>query len=224
MNILVYRDIAAACNAASILISAQMIKKPDSIIGFSPNSVWKDVYDKLHQMTRAGLLDWSDIKALTPYERMGAFLQHQEAFSAQLHESLYKKVNLNYDNIRMPRYHQDPVALCAEYDDSLSMLGNLDMLLLEVDSTGSILGYVSDHTFPAAVHLTADEYHAGIITIGIGTIMSTKMPLVLATGKDQAMIIKRILTGTVTPKIPASILQLHPDVIFILDEQAASLL
>lgn len=148
MNILVYKDTATACSAAAILISAQMIEKPDSIIGFSPNPIWRCVYDRLYQMTRTGLLDWTDIKALTPYERIGAFLQQQDAFSAQLYELLYKRVNLNHENIRMPRYNQDPIALCENYDNTISGLGDLDMLLLDINSSGSILGYLSDNFFP----------------------------------------------------------------------------
>ena len=71
---------------------------------------------------------------------------------------------------------------------------------------------------------SADEVPRQALTMGIKTIMQAKKVLVVVSGKDKAEIVKKAFTGPVTPQVPASILQMHPDVILVADEAAASLL
>jgi glucosamine-6-phosphate deaminase len=68
-----------------------------------------------------------------------------------------------------------------------------------------------------------DEVPRQAYTMGVGTIMNARKVLLIASGKDKAEIVKKAFFGPVTPEVPASILQMHPDFILVADEAALSL-
>ncbi len=226
MNILVYKNAATAVHAVATLFAAQLIEKPDSVIGFSPAPIWKKVYSQLIEMTEQGLLDWSDVKAITPCERLGTFSEQEESIGALLYERLYGKVNLRPQNIRMPKYHQDISVLCSDFENTLLSLGKIDMLLLDFTLSGSIVCQEPANHFQAVAHVSTGDYYAPsvdsrTVTMGSGTMMAARKPIIFITGQTYAEAVDRFINGPITPTFPASILQLHQDAILILDEAAA---
>lgn len=120
----------------------------------------------------------------------------------------------------------DPDKECAEYETKISAAGGLDLAVLGIGPNGHIAYNEPGTGFDSLTHLAKLEnqkFEHGL-TMGIKTIMNAKKIILLAKGANKAGIIKRAVEGQVDVSCPASVLQQHPDVTWLLDPAAASLL
>ena len=158
-----------------------------------------------------------------------------------MQENLFNHISIDPANTMVPDgLAEDVEAMCADYEAKIEALGGVDIQLLGIGHDGHIGFNEPCDYFPAATHEveleeitrqankrffdSIDEVPTAAYTMGIGTVMAARKVLLLATGKDKAEIIQKSFFGPVTPMIPASILQFHPDVTVIVDEAAASLI
>ncbi len=239
MGILVYRDQTTASTAAATLIAAQVIEKPDSVIGFAAGRAMESIYARLVGMTGSGLLDWSDIRAFNPCEFLGASASDVFSVSAFLTNKLYAKANFSRKHLYMPNSSEaDSDSACAQYEDDILNVGGLDLQLLTIGVDGSMVGNGGGQSFAQMTHrarVTQEIWNElendvlpdtvapkELISIGTGTIMLAKKVIVTVFGAEKANAVERMLNGPVTPAMPASVLQLHQNVVFILDEAAAA--
>lgn len=228
MGILVYKDAVSACAAAATLFAAQIIETPDSNLGFVTGSTPAGVYGQLVEMTASGILDWSDINTFNLSEYVGLPLGHPESSLACMEENLFAKVGIKRRNIHLPKGDmKDLDAACATYEDEIINAGGIDLLLLCLGRNGSIGFNAPGREFPPVTHAvplpaepSAKPRYA--LTMGIGTIMSARRIVMLATGEEKADAVSRMLNSAVSPAVPATVLQLHRKVTYILDESAAS--
>ena len=228
MGILVYRDAASACAAAATLFAAQIIETPDSTLGFVTGTTPAGVYHRLVGMTTSGLLDWSDVKTFNLSEYAGLPAGHPESSLACMEEQLFDKVGIKRRNIHLPKADtKDLAAACSAYEDEIINAGGIDLMLLCLGRNGSIGFNAPGKEFPPVTHAVAlpTEENAKpryAITMGIGTVMSARRIMMLATGEEKAEAVSRMLNNAVSPSLPATVLQLHRKVTYILDEAAAS--
>jgi glucosamine-6-phosphate deaminase len=158
-----------------------------------------------------------------------------------MNNNLFNHINIDKANTNVPNgLAEDVDAECARYNDVINTLGPIDIQVLGMGHNGHIGFNEPDDHFPLETHkvdlaqstidanarffASADEVPRQALTMGIKTIMQAKKVLVVVSGKDKAEIVKKAFTGPVTPQVPASILQMHSDVILVADEAAASLL
>jgi glucosamine-6-phosphate deaminase len=239
MGILVYRDQTTASTAAATLIAAQVIEKPDSAIGFAAGKAMESIYARLVGMTGSGLLDWSDILAFNPCEFLDGSASDTFSVSAFLTKKLYAKVNLSRKHIYVPcSADMDADAVCAQYEDSILNVGGLDLQPLTIGVDGSLIGNSGGQSFNPMTHrahVTQEIWNElendvlpdidapkELISIGTGTIMQAKKIIVTVFGAEKASAVERMIDGPITPAMPASVLQMHQNVVFILDEAAAA--
>ena len=152
-----------------------------------------------------------------------------------MNENLFSKVNIDPAKTNLPDgTNLDTAAECARYNGIIHKLGGIDLQLLGIGHNGHIGFNEPTDNFPATVHtvqLTESTINANsrlferredvptqAITMGIGTIMKAKKILLIA-GPDKAEIVEKACFGKVTPEVPASVLQLHPDVTVILSAE-----
>ena len=175
------------------------------------------------------MLDWSDVKTFNLSEYAGLPLTHPESSFSCMEEQLFHKVGVKRKNIHFPKGDEKDLSVaCSAYEDEIINAGGIDLMLLCLSRNGSIGFNAPAKEFPPVTHAVAlpgDETDAKMhyaITMGIGTVMSARRIVMLATGEEKAEAVSRMLNNAVSPAIPATVLQLHRKVTYIMDEAAAS--
>lgn len=222
---------------AANVISAQIIMKPDSVLGLATGSSPIGTYKNLVERFQNGDLDFSQITSVNLDEYKGLPRENDQSYYYFMQENLFKHVNIKASYL--PDGTQEySAAECRRYEEQICSLGGVDLQLLGLGHNGHIgFNEPSDH-FEKATHCvdlqertieankrffaSIDDVPRQAYTMGIGTIMRARKILIIVSGKDKADILAEALTGPVTPRVPASILQMHPDVIVVADEDALS--
>ena len=224
---------------AANLIAAQIILKPDSILGLATGSSPVGTYEHLVEMYENGDLDFSQVTTVNLDEYKGLAGSDEQSYRYFMNTHLFHKININHANTYVPNGTEpDAEKACQAYNELLHKIGPADIQILGLGHDGHIgFNEPSDH-FENETHcvdLTETTIQANkrffdsekdvpkqAYTMGIGTIMRCKKLIVVVSGKDKASILKQVIQGPVTPEVPGSILQFHPDCIIIADEDALS--
>ena len=224
---------------AASIIAAEVIAKPDCVLGLATGSTPIGMYKELIKGYEAGDLDFSQVKSVNLDEYVGLAPTHDQSYRYFMQNNLFNHVNIDDANTNVPQgLADDPEAECARYNQVMRDLGGIDIQVLGMGHNGHIGFNEPDDHFPLETHVvdlqestinanarffaSADDVPKQAMTMGIGNIMNAKKILVVVSGEDKAEIVKKAFTGPVTPFVPASILQLHPDVILVGDEAALS--
>ena len=239
MKIYEMKDYAAASRKAAAVIAAQIISKPDSVLGLATGSTPIGTYQQLITWYLDGDLDFSRVSSANLDEYKGLTRENDQSYYYFMHENLFDHVNMKPENTHIPDgMERDAVKECARYEDQIAKLGGVDLQLLGLGHNGHIgFNEPADH-FAKTTHLvdlqestieankrffaSADEVPKQAYTMGCGTIMKARKILIVVTGEGKAGIVKKAFFGPVTPQVPASLLQLHPDVTLVADKAALS--
>jgi len=240
MRIIRTKDYAEASAVAAEIMAAQIILKPDSVIGLATGSTPVGMYAELVKKNQAGL-DFSSVTTVNLDEYVGLAPEHEQSYRRFMNENLFDHVNIKPENTHLPDgMAADPEAECVRYEALIKSLGGIDMQLLGIGHNGHIgFNEPSDHfvldtncislterTIEANSRFFAsrDEVPRRALSMGIRTIMNAGRILLLITSREKAEILKKAVCGPVTPAVPASILQLHKDVTLVADAEALSAL
>jgi len=235
MEFHVYENAQKACEAAAILIAAQITGKSDCILGLATGSTPIPVYEKLVEWYKNGVLDFSKVRSFNLDEYIGIDHKNPLSYHAFMQENLFDHVNICPENTHVP----DGNMTGEEYDASIRAAGGIDIQLLGIGKNGHIGFNEPADTFTYGTHVTdltqstidansrffesIDDVPRQAISMGIGSIMEARRVILVATGKDKADAVYKMMRGPVTPEVPASVLQLHPDCVILVDEAAAEL-
>ena len=221
-----YRDMS---RKTANIISAQIILKPDCVLGLATGSTPVGTYDQLVEWYQKGDLDFSEVRTVNLDEYKGLDHENDQGFCIG---------HSYFCNIPNGKAESDAEE-CEAYDRLIRQLGGIDLQLLGLGHNGHIGFNEPSDTFTRTTHLvdlqlstieankrffsSIDLVPRQAYTMGIGTILQAKKILIAVSGKDKAEIVRRAFFGPVTASVPASILQLHPDVTLVADEDALSL-
>ena len=226
---------------AANLIAAQITLKPDSVLGLATGSSPIGTYDRLVEMYQDGDLDFSQITTVNLDEYKGLPGSHEQSYRYFMNTHLFHRVNISYDNTYVPDGTEtDSEKCCQAYNELIHRVGPADIQLLGLGHDGHIGFNEPNDEFDKETHCvdltemtieankrffnSIDEVPRQAYTMGIATIMRAKCVLMVVSGKDKAEILKKSFFGPITPQVPASILQLHPNFVLIADEDALSAL
>ncbi len=227
-----------SCKAAHI-IAAQVTLKPDSVLGLATGSTPIGTYENLVKWYESGDLDFSEITTVNLDEYKGLPRDNDQSYYYFMHQHLFDHVNIPEGRTYLPDGTKEDSELeCRRYEERIQSLGGVDLQLLGLGHNGHIGFNEPDDVFANETHCvnlqertieankrffaSADEVPRQAYTMGIGTIMRAKKILIVVSGADKADTVKEAFFGPITPKVPASILQLHPDVTLVADEAALS--
>lgn len=239
MKIIRAKDYEDMSRKAAGVIAAQVIMKPDCVLGLATGSTPVGAYRLLSEWCRKGELDFSEITSVNLDEYKGLSRDHAQSYYYFMNENLFKHINISRERTFLPDGTQpDSGKACADYNRVLHSVGGIDLQLLGLGHNGHIgFNEPSDHfglethcveltesTIKANQRFFAsyDDVPKQAYTMGIKTIMQARKVLVAVSGEDKADALKNSFFGPVTPKVPASILQLHCDVVLVADEAALS--
>ncbi|MVB10045.1 Glucosamine-6-phosphate deaminase 1 [Caprobacter fermentans] len=239
MNILWAPDYPAMSRKAANIISAQVILKPDSVLGLATGSTPLGVYRQLVDWYGKGDLDFSRVHSVNLDEYVGLPPDHSRSYSYYMRNYFFSHVNIGPENTNVPDgMAADLDAECERYDRLIESLGGIDLQLLGIGSTGHIGFNEPNEDFDKKTHKvrlkqatidansrffeSADAVPRFAVTMGIKAMMQAKKILLIASGEEKAEVLCRSLFGPVTPEVPASILQMHPCVTVVADDAALS--
>ena len=240
MRIVRAKDYEDMSRKAGNIIAAQVVAKPDCVLGLATGSTPIGAYKRLVEGYEAGDLDFSQVKTYNLDEYRGLPGTHDQSYRYFMNVNLFDHVNIDKANTHVPDgLVEDYEAACAEYDAAVAAAGGQDLQLLGIGNNGHI-GFnepgdafvkgthcvdLTESTIQANSRLfdSIDDVPRQAYTMGIGTIMAAKMVLVMANGEVKAQAVHDMIYGPITPSCQASILQLHPNVVVVADEAALSL-
>ena len=213
---------------AANLISAQVIVKPSCVLGLATGSSPIGTYRQLADWYQKGDVDFSKVKTVNLDEYVGLSPDHPQSYRFFMEEHFFKRVNLSRGNTYLPDgTASDFAEECRRYDERIESLGGIDLQLLGIGHNGHIgFNEPSDHftgqtfcvqlkesTIEANTRFfeSRDQVPRRAITMGMKSIMQARKIVLIASGEDKKEILNRALFGPITPEVPASLLQLHPD-------------
>lgn len=224
---------------AANIISAQIIMKPDAVLGLATGSTPIGTYRQLIDWYKKGDLDFSEIRSVNLDEYKGLSADNDQSYAYFMRTNLFDSVNIKKENTNIPNgLVEDPDLECARYNAIIRDLGGIDLQLLGLGGNGHIGFNEPGASYEKETHcvkLTENTIQANsrffekmedvpryAYTMGIKNIMQARRILLIASGENKAEALYRSLFGPITPAVPASILQLHNNVTIVADEAALS--
>lgn len=239
MTIIRAHDYAEMSAKAAELITAQLLLKPDCVLGLATGSTPLGIYDALARKVADGGISFARARSINLDEYVGLSASDRQSYAYFMRENLFKKVDFSDGANNIPNgIAADIDAECARYDSLVERLGGIDLQLLGLGPNGHIgfnepsdafepnthLVELTENTIAANARFFGEGEHqpARALTIGVRAIMQAKTVLLAVSGEAKAHALRGALFGPITPRLPASILQLHPRLFVVADDAAMS--
>lgn len=240
MKVIVTNSYDETCAVIANMIKELVNAKPDAKLGLATGGTPVPIYKKLIEMNKAGEVDFSRVHTVNLDEYCGIPGTHDQSYRYFMDTNLFDHINIDKKNTFVASGMGDFEANARELEEKVREGGAADLQLLGIGNNGHIAFNEPCDEFPEKTHVvdltqntieansrffqSMDEVPKQAITMGIGTIMKAKKIVLLANGPKKAQTIYDTVYGPITPKVPASILRLHPDVTIFVDEEAGALL
>ena len=222
---------------AANLISAQVILKPDSVLGLATGSTPLGVYAQLIDWYNKGDVDFSKVRSVNLDEYCGLAPDHEQSYHYYMKENFFKHINIHLENTHVPNGLAEDVAEEGRrYDALIESLGGIDLQLLGIGNTGHIGFNEPSHVFTAKTHVVEleeetikansrffggeDEVPKKAVTMGMAGITGAGKVVLIAAGAAKAEAIGKLLADDyIDPMLPCSILKICRDVTVIIDKE-----
>lgn len=238
MRVIIVKNYDEMSSAAASIIAGEINRKPRFILGLDVSDTLIGTYRELGNLTKRGKLDFSRVTTFNLDEYLGVPPTHTHSCRHFMNINFFKNVNLDGRNINIPNgLTRDPQLMCGEYEKLLKEVAGIDLQLLGIGRDGHIgfnepgSSLTSRTRIKTLTEETVKEISKSFrkgetvpkfaITMGVGTIMEAKKCILLASGKRKADVLVKAIEGPITSTLPASILQLHPNMIIIADKEAS---
>ena len=241
MRILRGKDYREMSLLAARIMAAKILSDPSCVLGLATGSTPIGLYDNLVKWNEEGILDFSKVTTVNLDEYKGLTPDNDQSYRYFMNTHLFDRVNIRKDHTFVPDgTEKDEEKACADYNRILEEVGPADIQLLGIGRNGHIGFNEPGAAFIPLTHsvqltestieansrffATLEEVPKKAYTMGMKTILNAKTVLIVASGKDKAQAVHDAFEGPVTPACPASVLQLHSDVVLAADEDALSLM
>lgn len=232
-------DYEAVSRRAANLISAEVIRRPNCVLGLATGSTPVGTYQQLIKWHQRGDFSFQEVRSVNLDEYLGLAPSHPQSYRYFMEQNLFEHIDIQPENTHVPDgLAKDTAAECARYDALIAALGYADLQLLGLGRNGHI-GFnepspcyvkethvvdLAESTIAANARFfdSPGDVPRQALTMGIGCIMSARRILLVASGEDKAQAVHDAFCGQITPQCPASILQLHGDVVLVGDRAALS--
>lgn len=221
---------------AADIICEQITSKPDTLLGLATGSSPVGTYKEMAERCKAGKVDFSRVRTVNLDEYAGLDAAHPQSYRYFMNVNFFDNINIDKNNTRVPSgIAEDILKECANYDAYIESLGGIDLQLLGIGMDGHIGFNEPCDCFIKETHYveldpstidansrffeSRDDVPRKALTMGIGAIMNAKKIVLVANGKAKKEIVDKAFFGPITPAVPASILQLHPNCTVIYSEE-----
>ena len=238
MRVILVRDYEEMSDRAAQIVIEAMRENPDLNFAGASGSTPRGLYERLAGACGGGL-DCSSLGAFTLDEYVGLGPDHPQSLRRFMDDALFDHVNIPDSNIHSPDGLSESLrATCAEYERLIEEKGGIDVFVLGIGRDGHIGFNEPGTSLGSRTHVTGlapetvednarffdnvTEVPRFAITVGIETILDGDLLLLMANGANKARAVAQALEGPVSASVTASAIQLHPNVIAVIDAEAAS--
>jgi len=224
---------------AADIVAEQIINKPNVVLGLATGGTPLGMYRELVKLYKKGKLNFSKVITFNLDEYLGLPPQHPQSYYYYMYENFFNHVNIEEKNIHIPKGDtKDPVQECLNYEKEIEKVGGIDLQILGIGANGHVGFNEPDINLEARTHViqlsddtiaansrffkNLDEVPKKAITMGMATIMKSKKIVLMAWGEEKKKAILRTISGHIATEVPASLLQVHNDVILIVDKKIYS--
>jgi glucosamine-6-phosphate deaminase len=237
MKILKFNTYEEMSAAAADIFAKQINIKKDSVLGLATGSTPIGMYQRLIEMNKSGIIDFSKIKSVNLDEYYPISPSNHQSYRYFMNTNLFDHININKDNTYVPDGSaEDPDAECVRYEEVVHSLGGIDIQILGIGQNGHIGFNEPEEELYLATHKTSltestleanarffsedETMPNSALTMGMGTIFSAKKIILLVSGKSKREVFKQLLTDRISTSCPATLLKLHPNVTVLCDSEA----
>lgn len=237
MKVIVVKDYEELSRVTAEQIAEVVRNRPDCVLGLATGSTPVGAYEVLAEMYKKGELDFSRVKSYNLDEYYPMKADNRQSYHYFMNENLFSKINISPENVHVPDGDcKDTDAMCADYEAQIRSAGGIDIQLLGIGRNGHIgFNEPGDFLYPDThkTDLTDDTMDANArffsedeiipnaaVTMGMGTILRARKIVIAASGASKREAVAGILSGKITTQCPASLLNMHPDVVLVCDEEA----
>lgn len=237
MRIYECADYRAMSRRAASLIAAQVVLKPEGVLGLATGSTPIGLYSQLVEWYKQGDLSFAGIRSVNLDEYLGLSPHHEQSYRYFMQVNLFDHIDIKPENTHvLDGLAKNPQAECTAYNRLIRDLGGIDLQLLGMGHNGHIAFNEPGDDFGLETHVvdltdstidanqrffeSRDEVPRHALSMGIKNIMNARRILMVVSGEEKADIVCRAFAGPVTKEVPASVLQLHPDVTLVGDKAA----
>lgn len=239
MKLIITEDYNEMSKKAANIIAEQINEKPNTILGLATGSTPLGMYKELIGLYEEKKIDYKETMTFNLDEYHGLSEENNQSYHYYMMENFFKHINIDFENINIPDGKAIDINKSSrEYESRIQKSGGIDIQILGIGRNGHIGFNEPGEKFEWTTHLVEldndtieansrffsnpDEVPKKAVSMGIKTIMNAKKIILLASGGDKADAIFKSVNGEITPEVPASILQLHPDVTLVIDREAAA--
>ena len=239
MEIIRARDYDHMSRQAANILSAQVILHPDSVLGLATGSSPIGTYKQLIKWYEKGDVDFSRVRTVNLDEYVGLAADHEQSYAHFMRVNFFDHINIDLKNTNIPNgTNPDEEEECARYNAIIRKLGGVDLQLLGIGPNGHIGFNEPGDCFVKGTHkveltettinankrffASVDDVPRYAYSMGILDIMQAERVVMVASGENKADAVRDAFFGPVTPRVPASILQLHKNFTLVADEAALS--
>lgn len=237
MRVIVCNDYDEMSLRAAKLVASQMTLKPNCILGLATGSTPIGLYDKLVEMNKMGEIDFSDVTTFNLDEYYPISPDNNQSYRYFMNEHLFNRVNIDISRTHVPDgMADDPDAECEKYESMINAAGGIDLQILGIGQNGHIGFNEPDNNLNTVTHLTdltqstidansrffdsRDEVPTRALTMGMASILKSRKIILLASGRTKAAVVAELLKESINTSVPATLLNVHPDVVLICDREA----
>jgi len=239
MKVVIVKDKKELGQRAAEIVAAVMNSRSTPVLGLATGSTPLPLYERLIQLDKQNKIDFSTAVTFNLDEYVGLPPDHHQSYRYFMDKNLFDHVRINKKNTHVPDgMAKDPDAFCCAYEEMIEDVGGIDIQVLGIGSNGHIAFNEPGTSLGSRTHVTEltaqtikdnsrffariEDVPTRAITMGIGTILEAEEIILLASGENKADAIAKALEGPITCMVPASALQLHPKVTFVITRDAAS--
>lgn len=241
MNTIVAKDYNELSKIAANIAAEQVISKPESVLGFATGSTPLGMYEALVKLCLKQNVSFAGVKSFNLDEYIDLSKNNENSYYYYMMKNLFEHIDIKSENIHIPDGEAGNIdEECRKYENEIEDSGGIDFQILGIGKNGHIGFNEPNLYFEAATHRVKldedtiaansrffpniDEVPRYAVSMGIKTIMKAKKIMLLVSGKEKAEALYKAICGPITPDVPASILQVHQDVVIVADEAAYSML
>jgi glucosamine-6-phosphate deaminase len=239
MRVIIEKDYDSVSKRAAQFVAEIVRNKPDAVLGLATGSTPIGLYKELIRLHREENLDFSKVTTFNLDEYYGLPQDHEQSYHYFMRQNLFEWINVPPENIHVPSgLARDVEAYCENYERMIREAGGIDVQILGIGGDGHIAFNEPGSSLSSRTRLKTlteetirdnarffdrpEDVPRFAITMGVGTILEARKCIMLANGAKKADVVAAAVEGPVTAQITASALQLHPDAIVIVDEEAGA--
>jgi glucosamine-6-phosphate deaminase len=238
MRVVILKTAEEVSKRAAEIVAGVVRQEPKTVLGLATGGTPLATYQRLIELCRAGQVSFAQVTTFNLDEYVGLGPEHPQSYHAFMRSQFFDHIDIDPARCHVPDGQAENYrTYCQQYEQAIADAGGIDLQLLGIGTDGHIAFNEPGSSLASRTRLKAlteqtrrdnSRFFDGLeqvpklaVSMGVGSILDARRILLLVTGQGKADAVRSFIEGPITSQITASALQLHPDVIVLLDEAAA---